>query len=294
MMVMPEPADVARVRAALGADPVAWRPVTRGGQTAAARWIVRLSETDTAFVKIAHTLDTAAWLRDEHLFYAGHRGLPIMPRLRGWSDDGERPVLALEDLSEGSWPPPWDRAAVDAVLASLDELHATPPSGDLVPLDSRGIAFLDGWEAIARDPEPVLALGLFDADWLDRYGPRLHEAAQQAPIGGDALLHVDVRSDNLCLRDGRAILVDWNWASIGDPAFDVAAWLPSLHAEGGPMPEEIMPDGAAFAAMLAGFFAERAAQPAIPEAPHVRPLQRMQAATALPWAARALGLPRPT
>ena len=33
--------------------------------------------------------------------------------------------------------------------------------------------------------------------------------------------------------------------------------------------------------------------PDTPEAPHVRPLQRKQARTTLPWAARALGLPPP-
>jgi thiamine kinase-like enzyme len=46
------------------------------------------------------------------------------------------------------------------------------------------------------------------------------------------LLHFDVRSDNLCFRDGRALLIDWNLACIGNPVVDVAAWLPSLHAEG--------------------------------------------------------------
>jgi len=45
--------------------------------------------------------------------------------------------------------------------------------------------------------------------------------------------------------------------------------------------------------VLAGYFAAHAARPDIPEAPHVRPLQRKQARTALPWAARALGLPTP-
>jgi thiamine kinase-like enzyme len=53
------------------------------------------------------------------------------------------------------------------------------------------------------------------------------------------LLHFDVRSDNVCFAGDRAVLVDWNWAAIGNPVMDVAARLPSLHAEGGPPPEEI-------------------------------------------------------
>lgn len=293
MTLRPAPDDAARATAAIGAEPVAWRPVNRGGQTAAARWRALLPDGAAVFVKIAHTLDTAAWIRDEHLAYARMRGRAFMPRLLGWHDDGERPVLVLEDLSGGRWPPPWDRGAVDAVLATLAEVHATPPPEDLVPLDSRGITFLDGWGRIARDPGSAVALGLFDRGWFDRHWSALHEAALVAPIGGDALLHLDVRSDNICVRDGHAVLVDWNWASVGNPAFDVAAWLPSLHAEGGPAPEELMPDGVSFAAMLAGFFTERASQPPIPDAPHVRPLQLMQARAAVPWAARALGLPLP-
>jgi aminoglycoside phosphotransferase (APT) family kinase protein len=132
---------------------------------------------------------------------------------------------------------------------------------------------------------------------LQRFLPELKEAAAAADVGGDRLLHLDVRSDNVCLREGVAILVDWNWACVGDPLFEVAAWLPSLHAEGGPSPEEVLAPGTpgldAFAALLAGYFCAHAVKPPIPEAPHVRPLQLAQARTALPWAARALGLSQP-
>jgi hypothetical protein len=52
-------------------------------------------------------------------------------------------------------------------------------------------------------------------------------------LAGDALVHVDVRSDNVCFRDGHALIVDWVAAGIANPDLDVAAWLPSLAAEGG-------------------------------------------------------------
>ena len=35
----------------------------------------------------------------------------------------------------------------------------------------------------------------------------LREAAEAAPIGGDELIHLDVRSDNVCIRDRRATVV---------------------------------------------------------------------------------------
>ena len=57
------------------------------------------------------------------------------------------------------------------------------------------------------------------------------------------------------------------------------------------MPETILPEGAAFAALISGYLAARAGLPIIPEAPLVRKVQLEQLSSALPWAVRALGLP---
>jgi hypothetical protein len=289
----PNREDVARIARALRAEPVGWRPVNRGVQTTAGRWVVTLEDGSTAFVKLGWTLDTASWVRDEHLFYAQTRGLPFVPRLLGWDDDGERPVLALEDLSDARWPPPWSSAAIDAVLACLAEVAATPPPADAPrAIDSQFGA--DGWPEIAADPEPFLALCLCSRTWLSAALPTLREASSHAPLDGESLMHFDVRSDNLCIRGDRAILIDWNFACVGNPLVDVAAWLPSLEMEGGPAPEDVIgsPVGIAeITALLAGYFCARAGRPPIPQAPHVRHLQLAQSRTALPWAARALGLP---
>ena len=103
-----------------------------------------------------------------------------------------------------------------------------------------------------------------------------------------------MRSDNICFRaHGSAVLVDWNLAEIGNPRLDIAAWLPTLVAEGGPPPESILPDAGPEAAFVSGFFAARAGQPPIPDAPAIRPLQLEQLRHALPWACRELGLPLP-
>ena len=75
-----------------------------------------------------------------------------------------------------------------------------------------------------------------------------------------------------------------------NPDLDIAGWAPSLHAEGGPPPEEILPGAGPLAAVISGYFAERAGRPVIPTAPRVREVQRKQLRTALPWAARVLGL----
>ena len=294
----PTPEEAANVRRALKrlrTEPVTWQPVTAGGYTPARRWLVGLEDGRTAFVKVATDELTASWLRDEHVVYSVLRDAPFMPGYLGFADDGERPVLALEDLSGGTWPPPWDRIQVDAVLAALELVAATTPP-DRTPLaadDAREVG--RGWQEIARDPSPFLALGLCRAEWLLAHLETLQTAADRAAFAGDGFLHFDVRSDNTCIRDGRAVFVDWNLTTVGNPQFDVVFWLPSLHAEGGPAPEEVLADpDPGLVAACAAFFCSRAERPPIPSAPRVRQVQLVQARTALPWAARVLGIRVPT
>ena len=233
--------NVLRALKKLRSPPAAWRAVTHGGYTPARRWVVELEDGRTVFVKVATDELTASWLRDEHVTYSVLRGAPFMPGYIGWADDGERPVLALEDLSAGTWPPPWDGSMVDAVLTALRTIAATPPP-EGTPLavdDAREIG--GGWDEIATDPSPFLALGLCEPSWLATHLGALRVAAAETTFAGDALLHFDVRSDNTCIRDGRAVLVDWNMVTVGDPQLDVAFWLPSLDARVGRIPRTSSP-----------------------------------------------------
>ena len=204
-----------------------------------------------------------------------------MPRLLGW-EDGEEPLLVLEDLADAYWPPPWRDGDVDAVLAALAEVAATPPTGVLPALAEEDWS---GWRVVERDPERLLRLGLVSPSWLERALPELVAADDRAPLDGSSLVHCDVRSDNLCLRDGCAILVDWNHARVGNPAFDVAFWLPSLELEGGPAPDGFGVDE--LAPVVAGFFAARAGLPPPEGAPEVRGFQLAQLESGA-----ALGVPR--
>ena len=286
--------QVAKALRKLRSEPVGWRAVVHGGYPPARRWVVTLGDGSSAFVKVATDELTASWLRDEHVAYSVMRGATFMPRYLGWADDGEHPVLALEDLSGAHWPPPWEPRHVDAVLRTLTELAAaTPPEGTpFAEHDALDVA--GGWAEIADDPSSFLGLGLCEPAWLATHLAVLRAAAEDAPLRGAALLHFDVRSDNICLRDGRATLVDWNMMTIGNPQIDVAFWLPSLEAEGGASPEAVLPDAdPRLVSAVAAFFCARAGRPAIPDAPRVREIQLTQARTALPWAARALGLPEP-
>ena len=161
-----------------------------------------------------------------------------MARMIAWDDDPDTPMLVLEDLSAGHWPPPWRPGDVERVAAALDTLHGTSPPASLGPIPREAF---EGWPTVAREPEPFLRLELAPKDWLDRNLPTLLEAEAAARLEGSELLHLDVRSDNICLLDDRVVFIDWNNACLGNGSFDFAAWLPSLHAEGGPPPWSMLP-----------------------------------------------------
>ena len=210
-------------------------------------------------------------------------------------DDDDPPLLVLEDLSGAHWPPPWDDAMIDAVRETLAAVAATKAPGRH---PARGSPSRSARHPAGPRSRPTRRRSSRWAsarsDWLARRSATLREASETAPIDGDALLHLDVRSDNLCIAERGAVLVDWNHACVGNADLDLAAWLPSLRLEGGPEPEEILPGAPGFAALLAGFFGS----PGRPAGarrrrPTCGAFQLAQLEVALPWAARELDLPPP-
>lgn len=278
-----------RVSALLGAAVVSLRRIETRGYAAALHALAELDDGRTVFVKAGAEEVTSGFLRDEIRVYRAVEA-PFMPVLYG-ADEREPPFLVLEDLSDGFSAAPWTDAMIAAVLELLEQLRSTPPPPEVGSAERYRAMWAGAWEEVAADPEPFLALGLCSRRWLREALPALSEAAKAAPLGGDVLVHLDIRSDNLAFVDGDVKLVDWNWAAAGHPNLDLACWLPSLHAEGGPPPESLLPkDGAEFAALLAGVWAARAGLPPPPTAPHVRTVQIAQLRVALPWAARELDL----
>jgi aminoglycoside phosphotransferase (APT) family kinase protein len=275
-----------------GAHVVGARPVT-GGYTHNLRRVLTLDDGRTVFMKRAVDQETADWLRTEWSVYQALAGAPFLAAVVAW-EEGPLPTLVLEDLSAATWPPPWSFRQIDALLATLASVHqARGPTG--VPkLRSHEGRPGAGWDRVQERPEELLGLGLCSAAWLERALPVFASAAAAADVEGDALLHCDVRSDNVCFDGARVRLIDWNLVVRGNPLVDVAFWLPSLSAEGGPRPNVIAPEiPAGLAAFVAGFFAGEAGQPVIPHAPRVRRVQLDQLRVALPWAARSCGLPPP-
>lgn len=265
------------------------QPALRG-YTAAGRWRFGLRSGRTAFAKFGATATSAEALRLEARVYRELRQ-PFMPTLLAWEDHALQPLMLLEDLGAAYWPPPWDSKMIDQVLETLDAMHACRPELQ-ASIELHGKIGGD-WQEVANDPEPFLKLGLATSEWLERALPVLVEAVARVRDEGEELIHLDVRSDNLCRAARGIVLIDWNFACLGNGALDTGFWLPSLQAEGGPSPDVILPDRPDIAAWVSGFFAARAGLPPISDAPQVRTVQLQQLKPALLWAARKLELPPP-
>lgn len=280
-----------RVRRLTGRDPRSWRAVHHG-YTSAVRYVVGFADGSSAFVKAAADGRTAAWLRMEQRVYDRVEA-DFVPRRIAW-EDGDLPLMLLEDLSGGVWTFSWSPDDIARTRALLDRLAATVLPADFPPLGDDADEF-QGWQSVAGDPAGFLSHGLASAGWLSRALPVLVKAEQSIRLDGTALVHMDVRSDNLCFHGERTLLVDWNWARRGNPAYDQVFWLPTVHMEGGPPPWDITLAEPEIIAAASGYFASRAHLPpdAHPAGPAIRTLQRRQLESALPWAARALGLPLP-
>jgi len=283
-----------RIARLLGSRPANWQRRSASWQPAEAvaggnnRFTVHLDDGRRVFIKAANAPHTARWLRREAEVYTHLHG-SFIAKLLAFEDDPVEPLLIIEDLSDADWDVHWEAPNVTAVRAALAAIAASRPPPNTPPVREL-LAGFGGWEAVRADPGPFLSSGIRSREWLDRALPILRAAADAAQVDGDDLLHVDVRSDNLCFRGGTAILVDWNWCSIGRADFDIAAWLPSLAFEGGPRPWEILPNAGEYAAFLAGIWAAVVGLPPPATAPTVRDQQRRQLAVALAWCEREFSL----
>lgn len=279
----PHPSICARAAAALG-QPIRWWTAVQGGDTPAEHWIATCDAGRSAFVKVAVDAQTARALRVEWRIYS-QLAQEYLPSVLGWDDDGSNsPILILEDLAAGTLPPPWRTGQIREVLKIMDRVAATEPPVDLLPLESLRTDMV-GWTQVADSPMNFVALGLCSPGWLDRALPRLLEAEAEVSFGGESIVHGDVRGPNVCFTKDRVLLLDWSNACIGNPLLDTAFWLTNLCADGGPVPDEVVPSAGEVAAVVSGFFARRAED--------LGAQQRRYLRIAFDWTARALDLPSP-
>ena len=217
------------------------------------------------------------------------------PRLL-WHLDDDWVVLGTEYVDARAPHRPWRADDLDALLDSLEVVAdaLTPPPADLV-LDTAEADFaplVDGWSSIRETRTDLDPAHLAEAEALAR---RYAEV-----VGGNTLVHTDVRSDNVLIdAAGRALLCDWNWPVRG------AAWFDSFAALIGPRGEGIDVEAVIAGrrllrdvdpealdvnlALYVGYFLAQCELPVPPSSPHIRDHQRWQGEVCWDWLAERRG-----
>lgn len=107
------------------------------------------------------------------------------------------------------------RLLLDSV-AQWQTISSTDP---VLQIDYR--ALFDGFRPQVQDlPMEQPLLTLIDG---------VHRALESLPHVEPVLTHHDLHPGNLCLNDGRLVVVDWEYGAIGNPWFDLAAL--NLHCD---------------------------------------------------------------
>lgn len=224
------------------------------------------------------------------------------PRLLWSHDDGEWVLLGFQAV-HGRLPAlPWRPAELDRVLAAVDGLARSRPvpPHPLEPVTRTLADALTGWRRLQAGPAAPVhraaeaggELGRWALDHLDEL-VRLEERWSQV-AGGEALVHGDLRADNVILDAETCWLVDWPHAAVGASWLDLVLMLPSVAMQGGGDPHTIFraqplsagvsdDDLRAVLAALAGYFAHGALQPAPPGIPNLRRFQGAQAVHTVLW-----------
>jgi Phosphotransferase enzyme family len=261
-------------------------PITRifpaqHGFTAAIRCVVELSNGKRIFLKCATDLETQTWLRTERTMYSHFEEMSatFAPQRLLWiNGDGAQAfdAMVLEDVGACEAAPPWSATQIESVLTTLESVHGLPPPNGL-PRLAEAKPFTHAWKEIAASPDAALRQYVIDPSWWAQHGETLAALDGAGIFSGDALLHFDVRSDNMRFRNGQCLLFDWNWACVGNPRADCAAWLASLVMEGGALPTDAVRAHREEILLFMGFLLHSATQPMIPKAPALREFQRKQA-----------------
>jgi aminoglycoside phosphotransferase len=207
-------------------------------------------------------------------------------------------ILIFEDVK--GWMPaqPWQPAELSRVLDAMAGLARTltPAPVEAPPVAARFSRYLGrGWQQLAAashagddlaDLDPWARATLHDLAGL--------EAGWAGAAAGTTLAHGDVRADNVLLAPDRVVFVDWPWACVARPWFDLVTMLPSVTLNGGPPPESVLaahpvardadPDSiTSVVAALAGMWTYLGRQPDPPGLPAVRAFRHAQGEIALAW-----------
>lgn len=313
----------ARLKAAVArqlGSPVVRAARTYGGYGPSATYRLKLADGKRAFFKGTYPLPDGSgvvWDLDrEERVYRQLNGVirPWAPQYLGSVRADDWHGLLLETIG-GSLLVPWTPTKARLAAGSYADFHMSTLSRPMPPWLSRTRHrdYAGFWAGIAAEEAALHRLAALAGSqsgdallWLKRQVKTLRRwerALWRAPEPY-SLLHFDTRSDNLRLDGTLLRIFDWPDASLGPAEFDVAAFVQSIEAEGGPACETVVGwyeshlplrrevlTGSVVS--IAGYFADRAPRPAVPGLPRLRSVQRRQLKASLSWAARLLDLAPP-
>lgn len=289
------------VERSLGAAVVEAR-TQEGGYSPGAAVRVRLADGGTAFVKaLSNTIhrNSAQTYRSEAANMARlPPGLPV-PRLLDVHDDGDWIALVYEEVDGRPPALPWRAAELERVAATLQDISAalTPSPWP----DAPRFELVDGtckgwWRQLAAAPPADLDPWVREhLDWLVA-----READLPRMSGGDTMLHIDIRSDNLLITpDGRVIVLDWSYLCNGAPWLDLFWFAVTANAQGGADVDDLIRrhpltrnvDPACIMAALvggAGYAVTAARKPEPPDLPGIRAHHVAAANATLRWVRRRM------
>ncbi|MGN0065824.1 MAG: phosphotransferase family protein [Nocardioides sp.] len=214
------------------------------------------------------------------------RGVPA-PHLVWCEADDDWVALETAYVPGATVARPWSPADLEACLDALEVVaDALTPAPPAMRLDSFADDVAD-WPTF---------WGAFE---VPSAADHVEEAAELAAdfarhTAGDAVVHTDVRADNLLVdADGKAWLCDWNWLCTGAP------WLDSLLALIGPRGDGLDVEQAlstrrllrevpaesfdAVLALVTGYFLKSAGDPVPRNSPYVRRHQQWQGEVCWEW-----------
>ncbi|MFG3041767.1 phosphotransferase family protein [Streptomyces sp. NPDC048330] len=244
------------------------------------------------------------YMREALINQALPESVPV-PRIRWVEEQDGWLVLGFDAVEGGHMPAvPW---RVDELTASLDAYATTAealaaPSEQLQEVGLKPVGDggdFDDWRTQASGGPSVVTLpGWVPTGKVDVLAD-LEEAWRQA-VAGSAVLHHDLRQDNILIdARGSGWICDWNWSCLGASWFDLVLLLATAHADGHDAtalfqahPTAVGVDGeqldAALAA-LSGFFLASGARPPADWSPHIRQHQTWCGEVTLRWLADRRG-----
>lgn len=239
-----------------------------------------------------------SYLREARVVPLMPPGMPL-PALRAAEHlavDGTGWQLLVYEAVDGAMPGhPWtdrelgavEQSCAEAVRRLKDfprELAGDPLAEDIAAVPSSFLAVAEG------HPAPWFLPGLSAQE-----AGKFQELLDLGPeaLAGDAVLHGDLRPDNILMLSGRALICDWNFLGTGPEWTDWVSVLPYARA-GGLDADAWLHRSAltkavparyidAFLAGLLNYMIHWGGQPEVPTSPHLRVHGRHTARIVYDW-----------